>query len=118
MAPIIIPGTPKRKRNYQREHFNAAVKALAPIIAAIRNKGAVSVPDIMECLNDRGVAAPNGGLFTTGSTHRVLTRLAEMTLGPGPRSVSDALTDRWSREADEMRERYERDRAERLALRR
>src|ERR1700683_5682964 len=97
MAPIVLKGTPKQKRNYQRDQFDAAVKALAPVIGGIRSKGIVSIPDVMQCLKDQGIAAPNGKQFTTGSTHRVLTRLAEMNLGPGPRSVSRALTDRWDR---------------------
>jgi len=107
MAQIILPGTPKRKRNYQREQFNAAVEALATIIAAIRAEGLIGVDEIRDRLNDKGVAAPSGGTFNTRSTHQVLTRLEELNLGPGPRSVSQAMSDRWSRKANEMRKRLD-----------
>ena len=105
MAPIIVKGTPERKRNYQREQFNTAVKALAPIIAAIRAEGIVGVEETRCQLNAQGVTAPSGGKFNNRSTHRVLTRLEELNLGPGPRSVSQAMRDRWDRKAEEMKER-------------
>ena len=40
--------------------------------------------------------APNGRLFTYGSTRRVLRRMQELGIGPGPRSISSAGTQRSS----------------------
>jgi hypothetical protein len=107
MSQIIVRGTPKIKCNDRRDKFNAAVVALAPIIAAIRAKGIVSVPDTMQVLNNDDVAAPNGKAFSNGTMYRVLTRLAEMNLAPRTRSVSRALSDRWEKQAKERHERYE-----------
>jgi hypothetical protein len=45
-------------------------------------------------LNETGVPAPNGAAFTYGTTHRVLRRIRQLGLGPGPRSVSTALSQR------------------------
>ena len=96
MAPIVLKGTPKQKRNHQREQFNAAVKALAPIIATILAEGVIGVEKIRARLNADGIVAPNGGKFSNGSVHRVQRRLLELGLGPKPRSVSRALYDRGS----------------------
>jgi hypothetical protein len=107
MASMIIAGTPKRKQNYRREQFNSAVRALAPIIAAIRAEGVIGVEEIRDRLNLEGVMAPDGGKFSTGSTHRIVGRLAELNLGAGPRSVSQALRDIWDRRHKKEQETIE-----------
>src|SRR6266436_8787689 len=108
MAPTVIPGTPKRKGNYKREQFEAAIQALAPIIADIQAEGRFGVEEIRKSLNSQGIKAPSGRKFNNRSTHLALTRLAEMNLGPGPRSVSHAMRDRWDRKHEKMREETER----------
>jgi hypothetical protein len=50
----------------------------------------------MEALNHQGIAAPTGGVFTYGATHRVLHRLKRLGLGEGPRTVSEAASARLS----------------------
>jgi len=67
---------------------------LAPAVAEAREKGYWTVEDIMQYLNEQGVEPPTGQYFTSGTTHRLLTRLEELKLGPGPRSVSKAATQR------------------------
>ena len=97
---IIIRHRVPLKRNHRREQFDAAIRELAPAIASVRAEGYVGIEDIMKRLNDDGITAPNGGRFTLGAMHRVLTRLGQLGLGPGPRSVSGALSDRWTRKAE------------------
>jgi hypothetical protein len=97
MAAIILKGTPKQKRNYQRELFNAAVRALAPIVAALRAEGVIGVEEMRDRLNADGLVAPSGGKFSTGAMYRIQVRLAELNLGPPSRSVSRALSDRSTR---------------------
>ena len=48
----------------------------------------------MQALNKQGIAAPSGGRFTFGATHRLLKRLEQLRIGPGPRSVSSAASAR------------------------
>lgn len=98
---IILKGTPKQKRNYQREQFNVAVKALAPIIAALRREGIIGVEEIRDRLNAEGFIAPSGRKFSTAAMHRIMIRLTELSLGPPPRSVSEALCDRATRRQEE-----------------
>src|SRR6202030_2509695 len=85
---------PPRRVPPRTQHFNAAVTRLAPYIAAVRKAGHQKVEDIMKELNDQGVAAPNGKCFTFGTMHRILERLEELDLGPGPRTVSKAASSR------------------------
>lgn len=90
--PVMIirsEGRPPREPN-RSQPFNAAVRRLAPHIAAVRKEGAKSVEEIMTALNVRGIPAPNGKAFTYGTTFRVLKRLKKLGLGEGPRSVSQA----------------------------
>jgi hypothetical protein len=84
---------PSRKQpGPRRRHFDQAVRKLAPAIAEIRNEGSRGVKEIMDALNARGVAAPNGKVFTFGTTHRVLRRLYQLGLGPkAPNSVQGAV---------------------------
>jgi hypothetical protein len=107
MASMIVAGTPKRKRNYRREQFDSAVRALAPIIAAIRAEGVIGIEAIRDRLNLEGVMAPGGRKFSTGSTQRIVERLAELNLGAGPRSVSQALRDRWDRKHKKEQEQIQ-----------
>jgi hypothetical protein len=104
---FIIKGSPKRKANFRHQQFNAAVKALAPVIAAIRAEGVIGVEEIRDRLNAEGFVAPSGGKFSTGTMDRIIKRLAELNLGPKPRSASQALTDRWDRVASERRKRLD-----------
>jgi hypothetical protein len=94
--PVIINRTPVPPRRVppRTKHFNAAVTRLAPSIAEARKAGHQKVEDIMKELNDQEVAAPNGNRFTFGTMHRILERLEELGLGPGPRTVSEAVSAR------------------------
>jgi hypothetical protein len=96
--PIIhrrLPPTPKRGPRGQ--HFDEAVRRLAPYIAEAREAGHKSVQAIMNFLNDGGVQPPTGKAFNSGTMHRILVRLEELNLGPGPRSPSDGAKARPSR---------------------
>lgn len=96
--PVIFPSTPRPPTaippNPRRRQHDDAVKKLAGVIAEVRNEGHKGVEAIMDALNARGIAAPNGKLFTFGTTHRILWRLFELNLGPRPRTVSEALSAR------------------------
>jgi len=88
--PVFYRGAPlKPKRNPRGQHFDTAVTRLAPFIAEARAAGHKSVVAIMDYLNENGVKPPTGKVFTAGTMHRILVRLEELHLGPGPRSVSD-----------------------------
>lgn len=84
----------EKKNHRLNQHLDAA-RTLAPVIAEIRSRGWVSVEEIRARLNDQGISPPFGKRFTTGSTHRLLKRIAELQLGPALRSVSRALSDRF-----------------------
>jgi hypothetical protein len=94
--PVTINGAPLRapKVSPRSQPYNAAVRKLAPLISEIRVEGHVATHEIMNALNDRGVAAAGGGRFTYGTTYRVLVRLEQLGLGPGPRTVSAAVSAR------------------------
>jgi hypothetical protein len=93
--PVIIRRNSKiLPVGHRRGQFNAAVGELAPIVAEIRNNGVQDVRGIAKCLNERGIAAPSGRPFVYTSTLRVLKRLEQLQLGPGPRSLSAAATTR------------------------
>jgi hypothetical protein len=81
---------------------------------AIRAEGVAGVEKIRDRLNVEGVVAPSGLKFSTGSVHRIIIRLVELNLGTPPRSVSQALSDRWQQEAKERQEAYERTKARAL----
>ena len=94
MPVTIHPAPPPRPLPPRRQHFDAAVRRLAPVIAEIRKSGCHRVADVVQALNAQGMSAPNGKGFTFGSTHRVLHRLKQLGLGPGPRSISKAASAR------------------------
>jgi len=82
------PATPAGSR---RQRFDDAVRKLAPVIAEIRKGGHTSIADIAVALNLGGLSAPSGGAFTYETTRRILKRIETLGLGPGPRTVSQAL---------------------------
>lgn len=76
--PVIIhrrTPPPPKPPGPRRRHFDQAVRKLAPMVAEVREAGHKSVEEIMHALNARRIAAPNGKVFTFGTTHRVLCRL-------------------------------------------
>jgi hypothetical protein len=87
----IPPRLPNRRRD-------AAIKALAPDIAEIRQAGHHGNAEIAKSLNERGLRAPSGGRFSTETTGRILQRLKQLGLGGGPQSVSAALKARHAKE--------------------
>jgi hypothetical protein len=93
--PVIFIGHTKRVERHGRGRgFDRRVAVLAPVINALRSEGVHAIHEIMKRLNDAGIPAPNGGAFTYGSTFRVLRRMPQLRLGPGPRSVSTAVSQR------------------------
>jgi hypothetical protein len=95
--PVIIhrrTPPPPKPPGPRRRYFDQAVRKLAPMVAEVREAGHKSVEEIMHALNARRIAAPNGKVFTFGTTHRVLCRLYELGLGPKLRTVSQALSAR------------------------
>ena len=49
--------------------------ALAPVLGVLRAEGATTVRALVDGLNARGVAGPNGGRWHVSTLHRVLARL-------------------------------------------
>src|SRR4051812_29495189 len=90
----------------RKAHFNARVWELAPLIQEHRT-GHQSIEQLANRLNDAGIPAPNGGVFTYSTMRRVLVRMGELRLGAGPRDVSTAATERprrdYSRRSKRMR---------------
>jgi hypothetical protein len=98
IMPVFVRGVPlKPKRKPRRQHFDNAVTRLRPFIAEARAAGHKRVKAIMNFLNEGGVKPPTGKVFTDGTMYRILVRLEELNLGPGPRSVSRAAEARPSR---------------------
>jgi len=104
-------GPPNAKPKPRR--LDDAVKALAPVIAEIRQAGRQGIAEIAKCLNDRGLLAPSGGPFKYETTRRILNRIRLLGVGDGPRTKSAALLVR----ADEERARRKREFAEDVARR-
>jgi hypothetical protein len=81
-------------RGNRGRHFDKAVEAMAPTINGLKSSGIHNIRQLMRCLNKKGLLAPTGGPFTYGTTHRVLKRLRELHLGSGPRTRSQAASQR------------------------
>ena len=81
-------------RGNRGRHFDLAVKALAPVINELRSAGIYNVRQLTSALNDRGLEAPSGGPFSYTTTRRVLRRLEQLHLGPGPRTLGQAARQR------------------------
>jgi hypothetical protein len=89
----------------RRQRREDTAKELAHVIKEVREAGHHSNAEIAKCLNERGLRAPSGGLFSPETTRRILNDIKRLGLGHGPRTVSQALTDR-------HRERREREKVE------
>jgi hypothetical protein len=89
------------------------IRDLAPIIAEIRKAGHHGNAEIAKRLNEKGLRAPSGGPFSPETTRRIQKEIKRRGLGPGPRTVSAALSAR----ADKDRERRLRKFAEDVAQR-
>ncbi len=81
-------------RGNRGRHFDLAVTPLAPVINELRSAGISNVRQLASCLNDRGLQAPSGRPFSYATTLRVLRRLRELNLGPGPRTLGQAARQR------------------------
>jgi hypothetical protein len=99
--------------NLKPRRLDDAVKALAPVVAEIRQAGRHGIAEIATCLNDRGLLAPSGGPFKYETTRRILNRIKLLGAGDGPRTKSAALLVR----AEEERARRKREFAEDVARR-
>ena len=82
----------QRRRNGGQ--FDRAVEGLAPMINQLRSAGITNIRELAKRLNAAGRLAPSGRPLTYGTMHRVLKRLNELRLGPGPRSLSTAAAQR------------------------
>jgi hypothetical protein len=78
----------------RRRQFDEAIGAVAPKINGYRSAGTHDIRNLAQCLNDAGIPAPSGGPFTYGTMRRVLLRMAELQLGPGPRTLARAAAQR------------------------
>jgi hypothetical protein len=81
----------------RKAHFDARVRELAPLIQQHRTDHQ-SIEQLANRLNEVGIPAPNGGLFTYSTLRRILVRIRELRLGPGPRNGSTAATERPTRD--------------------
>jgi hypothetical protein len=81
-------------RSNRGQHFDVAVTSLAPVISELRLAGICNIRQLASCLNDRSLQAPSGGPFSYATTRRVLRRLRELHLGPGPRTLGQAARQR------------------------
>jgi hypothetical protein len=81
-------------RGNRGRHFDLAVVDLAPVIEQLWSAGVRNIRQMAGCLNAKALPAPSGGPFTYGATRRVLTRLRELHLGPGPRTLGQAARQR------------------------
>jgi hypothetical protein len=93
MPVIIHPLIPKKEANRSRS-FNKYVCEIASEIAAVRVAGNYEVAKIAQALTERGVRAPSGGQLTYTTMRRILKRLHKLKLGPGPLSISEAVSRR------------------------
>ena len=84
-------------RGNRGRHFDLAAASLAPAINELRSDGICNIRQLVKRLNDKGLLAPSGGPFTYATTRRVLRRLNELHLGPGPRTLSQAAAQRPAR---------------------
>ncbi len=74
------------------------IRDLAPIFAEIRKAGHHGNAEIAKCLNEKGLRAPSGGPFSPETTRRIQKEMKRRDLGPGPRTVSAALSARADKE--------------------
>ena len=63
-------------------------------LSELRLAGICNIRQLASCLNDRSLQAPSGGPFSYATTRRVLRRLRELHLGPGPRTLGQAARQR------------------------
>src|SRR5438132_1480250 len=82
------------RRGSRGRHFDAVIETLAPGINGFRSAGIHDIRKLVASLNDAGIPAPNGGPFTYGTLRRVLVRMRQLYLGPGPRTLATAATQR------------------------
>ena len=81
-------------RGNRGRHFGRAVTSLTPAIRELWSAGVCDIRQLAKCLNDRGLQAPSGRPFTQSTTRRVLRRLKQLHLGSGPRTLSQAASQR------------------------
>jgi hypothetical protein len=89
-----MPIVKATKRQARALMFDRAVKALAPAINELRSAGVRDIRGLMRRLNGAAMRAPTRGPFNYSSTRRVLRRIQELHLGPGPRTISTAASQR------------------------
>jgi hypothetical protein len=78
----------------RRQRREDTTKELAHVIKQAREAGHRSNAEIAKWLNEKGFRAPRGGRFSPEATRRILNDIKRLGLGDGPRTVSQALTDR------------------------
>jgi hypothetical protein len=83
-----------RFRPTRRQRREEATKELAHVIKKAREAGHRSNAEIAKWLDEKGFRAPRGGGLSPEATRRILNDIKRSGLGDGPRTVSQALTDR------------------------
>jgi hypothetical protein len=111
-SPTPTPTTPQPRLRRSDD----AARALAPVIAEIRDAGHHGVAEIAKCLNERGLRASSGGPYSYETTRKTLKAIERLGLGEGPRTASQVLSARHDRERAreavrwaELRERRKRE---------
>jgi hypothetical protein len=93
---IVSKGKEPRLKDH-KAGFDQAVEALVPMIKQFRSEGSSNIRELAKRLNAAGRVAPSGRPFTYTTMRRVLKRMNELHLGPGPRSLSTAASQRTPR---------------------
>jgi hypothetical protein len=88
--------TPKGTKLHptRRQRREKAARELAHVIKEVREAGHNSNAEIAKCLHEKGFRAPRGGRLSPEATRRILNDIKRLGLGDGPRTVSEALTER------------------------
>jgi hypothetical protein len=94
VVPVILRRPEVAKRRGRGGHFDRKVEALAATVKRVRSEGVRDIRGLMKRLNETGIPAPNGKAFSFGSLRRVLRRMQQLYLGPGPRTMSAAASQR------------------------
>lgn len=93
--PVKFRAAPTGGSPVEISRFDAFVRKLAPIINELREERSCrSTRKLQDRLNQIGEAGRNGRPLSYGTMRRVLQRMAQLQLGPGPSSRSRAAQDR------------------------
>lgn len=96
--PVIINGVlftpPPKPKAPGRPSYNEKIKKLPPAINEARENGHLGIREMVNYLNARGVLTPSGKPFSYSTLRDILMRLEELRVIDGPRSISEAGSNR------------------------